>query len=91
MIRRLHIGGSYRCDGWEILDANAAPHVDHVCDAGKLSAFADGVYDELYASHVLEHFDYRDELLATLKEWHRVLRPAGVLYVSVPDMDILSE
>lgn len=90
MVRRLHIGGSYRCDGWEVLDANPAPHVDHVCNAANLSLFNDASFDEVYASHVLEHFDYQDELLATLQEWKRVLRSSGKLYVSVPDLDVLA-
>ncbi|MDY0302067.1 MAG: hypothetical protein RBQ99_10850, partial [Trichlorobacter sp.] len=43
----------------------------------------------LYASHVLEHFDFREELVNVLKEWLRVLVPGGRLYLSVPDMDVL--
>jgi predicted SAM-dependent methyltransferase len=39
---------------------------------------------------VVEHFDYRDQLLVTLKEWWRVLAPAGTLCVSVPDLDVLA-
>jgi len=33
------------------------------------------------------NFDYRDQLVETLKEWCRVLAPAGTLCVSVPDLD----
>jgi predicted SAM-dependent methyltransferase len=88
--RRLHIGGRLRAAGWEVLDAIAAPHVDHVGDARDLSRFADSTFAALYASHVLEHFDYRSELPAALREWHRVLSVGGKLYVSVPDLDILA-
>jgi predicted SAM-dependent methyltransferase len=45
--RKLHIGGHERREGWEILDANAGPLVDHVGDAGDLSRFADGSFAEL--------------------------------------------
>jgi len=31
------------------------------------------------------------DLQKTLKEWFRVLKPGGALYVSVPDLDILSK
>jgi predicted SAM-dependent methyltransferase len=89
-LRRLHIGGSVRAEGWEVLDANAGPFVDHVGDAGDLSRFETGTFAAVYASHVLEHFDYKDVLAATLREWHRVLAQRGTLYVSVPDMDVLS-
>jgi predicted SAM-dependent methyltransferase len=89
-MRRLHIGGHVRQAGWEVLDANPGPHVDHVCNAVDLSRFADATFSEIYASHVVEHLDYKDQLLATLQEWHRVLTPGGMLHVSVPDMDTLA-
>lgn len=89
-MRKLHIGGKVRREGWEVFDAIARPEVDHVGDAQDLSRFGDGIFDEIYASHVLEHFDYYDQLLAVLKEWRRVLVPNGRLYLSVPDMDVLA-
>ena len=88
--RRLHIGGAEAHAGWEVFDVRAGAHVDHVGDAQDLSRFADGTFAELYASHVLEHFDYVDELPRVLAEWHRVLAPGGVLRLSVPDIDILA-
>ena len=91
MTRRLHIGGQAKSDGWEVLNANPAPYVDHVCNANDLSQFADNTFIEIYSSHVVEHLDYIDEILATLKEWNRVLSPGGKLYVSVPDMDVLTK
>ena len=69
MTRKLHIGGEQQVAGWEILNANPAPYVDHVCNANDMSQFADGTFSEIYASHILEHLDYKDELGATLKEW----------------------
>lgn len=88
--RKLHIGGEARAEGWEVLNALPGPGVDHVCNANDLSQFADGTFIEIYASHVLEHFDYMGELAATLTEWYRVLTPGGKLYVSVPDLDTLA-
>ncbi len=90
MTRRLHIGGRQPQPGWEILNITPAPGVDHVGDAIDLSRFADNTFAAVYASHVLEHFDYKDALLAALKEWHRVLQPGGVLHLSVPDIDTLA-
>ena len=90
MQRKLHIGGHEARGGWEILDARPGPHVDHVGNALDLARFDDGCFAEVYASHVLEHFDYTDELPRVLAEWHRVLAPGGVLRVSVPDLDILA-
>jgi predicted SAM-dependent methyltransferase len=90
MARKLHIGGQVRAPGWEVLDANPGPHVDHVGNARDLRSFADGTFAEVYASHVLEHFDHKDEIQATLKEWNRVLEPGGFLHVSVPDLNVLA-
>jgi predicted SAM-dependent methyltransferase len=66
-----------RVDGWEVLNAVAGPHVDHLGNAEDLARFADASFDVLYASHVVEHLDYRDRLAATLREWNRVLAPGG--------------
>jgi hypothetical protein len=74
--RRLHIGGQVRMRGWEVLDANPGPCVDHVANASNLRGFEDNSFEQIYASHVVEHFDYRDQLVETLKEWCRVLKPA---------------
>jgi len=90
MARKLHIGGHIAASGWEVLDANPGPVVDHVGNAADLSNFADNTFSEIYASHVVEHFDYKNEILSALKEWRRVMLPGGVLYVSVPDLDVLS-
>ena len=90
MSRKLHIGGTIRAPGWEVLNAIPGEHVDFVGDAANLSNFEDNLFSVLYASHILEHMDYIDELNLALSEWYRVLAPGGKLYVSVPDMDVLT-
>lgn len=90
MTRRLHIGGTVAREGWEVLNANAAPYVDHVGNANDLSRFADNTFEAIYASHVIEHLDYTGELQKSLKDCCRVLVPGGQLLASVPDMDILA-
>jgi SAM-dependent methyltransferase len=58
----------------------SAPGVDVHTDITALS-FADGSFDAIVCSHVLEHIpDDR----AAMRELHRVLRPGGVAYVQVP-------
>lgn len=90
MARRLHIGGRIRIPGWEVLDANPGPYVDHVANASDLGCFEDDSFEQIYASHVVEHFDYYNQLVETLTEWFRVLAPGGMLCVSVPDLDVLA-
>ncbi|MEO5375314.1 MAG: methyltransferase domain-containing protein [Alphaproteobacteria bacterium] len=86
---RLHIGGKVAAPGWTVLNIEPGPCVDVVGSCTDLSAFADGRCQEVYASHVLEHLRYEDELPQALKEFFRVLRPGGVLRVAVPDLDFL--
>ena len=86
MTRKLHIGGKVKCEGWEVLNVQPGPHVDHLGDAGQL-LFLDETFDVIYASHILEHI--RQEPIKTLKEWARVLKPDGTLYLSVPNIHFL--
>ncbi|MEQ8707957.1 MAG: methyltransferase domain-containing protein [Rhodospirillales bacterium] len=88
--RRLHIGGESPRDGWEILNVQAGPDVDHVGSCTDLSRFADGSITEIYASHVLEHLTYADELPRALRECRRVLIADGRLMISVPDLETLA-
>jgi len=66
------------------MDCDPHPGVDYVGDIADLSRFADCEVSEIYASHCLEHFPH-PKTLDVLKEWCRVLKPQGILYVAVPD------
>jgi predicted O-linked N-acetylglucosamine transferase (SPINDLY family)/predicted SAM-dependent methyltransferase len=88
--RRLHLGGKVRSDGWEVLNALPGPNVDHLGNANDLSRFADHSFETVYASHLLEHLDYKEELQRTLLEWRRVLQPGGMVQISVPDLEVLA-
>lgn len=55
-------------------------------DCSDLSRFQDGSVEAVYASNILEHWPIA-KTVTVLKEWKRVLRPGGTLYVSVPDFD----
>lgn len=85
--RKLHIGGEQEKSGWEIF--NIKEGYAHEGNAKNLSRFPDETFSEIYASHILEHFDYMNSLRAALKEWHRVLKKGGKIYISVPDLDAL--
>ncbi|MGF1574634.1 MAG: methyltransferase domain-containing protein [Cyanophyceae cyanobacterium] len=86
---QLHIGGREPHPDWQILDIQPGPNVDYVGNAVDLSQFADNSIQRIYSSHVLEHFSYQGELVAVLKEWYRVLKPMGSLFISVPDLPTL--
>jgi predicted SAM-dependent methyltransferase len=73
-----------RIDGFLTVDLRDSPSTDIVCDCSTLTRFGDGTVETVYASNILEHFPM-DRTLSVLKEWQRVLKPGGHLYVSVPD------
>ncbi len=80
---RLELGAGYRkIAGWTTVDNNG------MCDItmtlrDKLP-FPDGSIEEIYASHILEHF-HHPELMFILSECHRVLRFGGKIRIVVPD------
>jgi SAM-dependent methyltransferase len=69
-------------EGWINVDFDAKYNPEVVADARTLP-FEDNTVDELYSSHLLEHFGYEEPVL---EEWHRVLRPGGKITIVVPDL-----
>lgn len=81
---KLHLGCGKRNFGedWVHIDAGNYEHVQ-LHDVKKLPFYYSEV-DVIYASHLLEYFD-RDEVVSVLQEWHRALKPEGILRIAVPD------
>ncbi|HEX8523898.1 MAG TPA: methyltransferase domain-containing protein [Tepidisphaeraceae bacterium] len=86
---RLHVGGHQVKEGWKILNIQQLPGVEFVGSCTDLSQFAANSVDEVYASHVYEHLGYLYELPQALREVNRVLKPGGIFYVGVPDLEKL--
>jgi len=88
---KLHLGcGSRYIPGYIHIDVVNYPHIDHVATIDCLSFISDDSVDVIYNCHVLEHFKRR-EVTRVLKEWHRVLKPGGVLRTSVPNFSSICE
>lgn len=88
---KLHLGcGKRYIPGYIHVDAVDYPHVDHVATIDNLSFIPDNSVEVIYNCHVLEHFK-RKEVERVLHEWFRILKPEGVLRISVPDFAKLSE
>ena len=85
---KLHIGGKEKKKDWKILNIQKKDGVDFIGDISDLSQFGNSSIDEIYASHVVEHVNQKN-IKKTLIGIHRVLKPNGKFYVSVPDMEIL--
>lgn len=84
----LHVGCG-RVNSPEFINIDALPyaHVHVVTDnITRLSQFGDETADMVYMSHILEHMR-ATELTPVLQEMRRVLRPGGILRLSVPDFD----
>ena len=70
-------------NGWITLDNDPACRPSVVADALHLP-FADESLRECYAGHLIEHLPFGRHVDA-LREWHRALKPNGILAVTVPD------
>ncbi|WP_190275868.1 tetratricopeptide repeat protein [Thiorhodovibrio frisius] len=84
----LCVGGTEAKPGWLILNIQPGPDVDEIGDIRDLSMFADQCFEEVYASHVLEHVP-QQFVIETLQGLYRILKPNGRVMISVPDMDVL--
>lgn len=95
---RLNIGCGHRVkDGYYNIDAIHSPKAPRPPeliysfqfdkDGGlvKQIPLEDGCADEILGVHVFEHF-YRWECKAVMVEWHRLLKPGGLLILELPDL-----
>ena len=87
--KNIEIGsGSKKKAGWLTLDmCNGS---DIFWDLTKKMPFKDSSFEQVYCSHVLEHFDFSD-LKKLLKDVHRILVPGGKFLIAVPDAAIYIE
>lgn len=87
---RLNLGGmgegflDGRVEGYLTVDLRDG--ADIKADCADLSFAKDKTVDSIYASNILEHWPLA-QTVPVLKEWRRVLKPQGKLYISVPDFD----
>ena len=83
----LHLGcGKRYLPRYIHIDIDEYPHIDYNHDIKTLPMFSDKSVDLIYTCGTFEYFD-RYEALNILKEWSRVLKPKGILRISVPDFD----
>lgn len=72
------------------LDINPAVNPDIVCSMTDMEPLATGSVDAIWSSHNLEHL-HRHEVPVALGEFIRVLRPAGLLLLTMPDLQKVAE
>jgi len=84
---KLHLGcGPIRVSGYCNVDIVFTSATDVVDDVKVLKRFPANYAEEIYACHVLEHFSHK-EIVPILRRWYEVLKPGGILRISVPDID----
>lgn len=84
---RIHLGsGEVNLQGWINIDGIKLAHIHNVDKDFNLHEFKDNSVSEIYLSHVLEHFSFKESkvLLENLKF---KLKPSGIIRISVPDID----
>src|SRR2546425_8999623 len=78
--------GAYPEPGWINSDIKDEPGVDLPCDIRDGLPLEDGSIDYVASIHALPEIPY-SELIPTLGELRRVLKPGGVLRLALPDLD----
>jgi len=71
------------------LDIDPTVKPDIICSITQMSPILDQSYDAIWSSHNLEHL-YAHEVYLALREFHRVLKPGGLAYVALPDVQIVA-
>lgn len=72
--------------GFVNVDIREEVNPDVVDDCFTLKKFDAGSADLIYCCHMLEHLDYKEAAIA-LARWKEVLKPGGILRLSVPDLE----
>ena len=72
------------------LDIDPTVNPDIVCSMIDMKPLASGSVDAIWSSHNLEHL-HRHEVPAALAEFLRVLRPGGVVLLTMPDLQRIAE
>lgn len=81
--KKLNLGsGKDKKEGYVNIDWQAIDGPDVVHDLNAFPyPFPDDTFDEVLASHVLEHLD---RPFGVMRELHRILKPGGTLIIKVP-------
>ena len=87
---KLH--ATFRKDGWRELRVDINPNVkpDIVASMLAMPMIAAASVDAVWSSHNIEHL-YAHEVPVALAEFARVLKPGGVVLLTMPDLQSVAE
>ena len=84
---RLNLGsGAHAVDEYLSVDVRELPGVDIVADVAALP-YRSGTVDELFSSHLIEHFTATVMERELLPYWYSLLKSEGIFRVIFPDLD----
>lgn len=84
---KLHLGcGNRRIPDYINVDIREELNPDVVDNIYTLEKFQPNSVDVIYNSHVFEHID-RHNRIKVLQRWLDILKPGGILRISVPDFE----
>ena len=64
------------------IDRNFFSRADVIADINHLPyPFSDNSFDHIHCSHVIEHVE---DVIGTMEEFHRIVRPGGTVYIVTP-------
>ena len=72
-------------DSLYILNGSVRSYDKRDGNAQFMAEIADATYDFVYSSHCLEHMP---DVQLALRNWVRIIKPGGILYVVVPDFEL---
>lgn len=89
---KLNLGAGYERLGadWITIDLDPSTNTTLCRDVRDLGNMPTNSVDEIRAVDILEHLSYRD-IVPALREWCRVLKPGGWMFVQVPAADRMME
>jgi SAM-dependent methyltransferase len=86
---KLHLGcGQYRLPGWINIDITEG---DFCSDLRYGFPYEAKTVSAIYLGHLLEHLDYKEEVLTFLRELHRVLCTDGIIRIVVPNIESFAQ
>jgi prepilin-type processing-associated H-X9-DG protein len=86
---KVHVGcGKNYLEGFINIDANFQRRVDYLLDTRAGLPFPDDSVEIIYSCHMLEHV-HVTEAIEILKEWRRILSPAGYVRLTLPDFNYI--
>lgn len=79
-------------NGWQEirLDIDPTFYPDVLCSMTDMAPLPAAVVDVVWAEHCLEHLE-PDDAKKAAREFHRVLRPGGNAFISVPDLELVAK